>query len=227
MSMISLRAYESRSGGGKTHPTPLTPTHATATATTTTTTATTPAAPAPSTPSTAPTPTTPTTPATPTTPCYSCYYYSYCSHYGYYPSSSSLLQLMALVTSVCAGRCQQYYWADAMGRIMVTSPTCLPAGKDMECQKYRDKYCGNCVKHHTYKETAVELQHFKTNHSPTTRSISEAPAQDTQHRHISASQRTTTSHSPCTRSISQAHTHDRNEMYLSHEDLRQNKPFPM
>ena len=49
----------------------------------------------------------------------------------------------------------------------------------MECQKYRDKYCGNCVRHHTYKETAVELQHFKTNHSPTTRSISEAPALQT------------------------------------------------
>ena len=74
------------------------------------------------------------------------------------------------------------------GRIMVTSPTCLLAGKDMECQKYRDKYCGNCVKHHTYKETAVELQHFKTNHSPTTRSISEATAQDTHHRHHSARQ---------------------------------------
>ena len=58
----------------------------------------------------------------------------------------------------------------------------------MECQKYRDKYCGNCVKHHTYKETAVELQHFETNHSPTTRSISEAPAQDTDHRHHSARQ---------------------------------------
>ena len=37
-------------------------------------------------------------------------------------------------------------------------------------------------------QTAVESQHFKTSHSPTTRSISEAPAQDTHHWHDSARQ---------------------------------------
>ena len=35
-------------------------------------------------------------------------------------------------------------------------------------------------------ERAVESQYFKTSHSPTTRSISEAPAQDTQHWHRNA-----------------------------------------
>ena len=37
-------------------------------------------------------------------------------------------------------------------------------------------------------QTTAESQHFKTSHSPTTRSISEAPAQDTHHWHHSARQ---------------------------------------
>ena len=35
--------------------------------------------------------------------------------FGLSGGSNFRIQLRALVTSVCAGRCQQYYWADAMG----------------------------------------------------------------------------------------------------------------
>ena len=133
-----------------------------------------------------------------------------------------LLQLRALVTSVCAGRCQQYYWADAMGSHHGHITHVLTSRKGHGVSKVSRQVLRELCKTphlqgNSRRITALQNQPFP-NYTLDFRS--------TCSRHTSsASQRTTTSHSPCT--LSQAPTHDRNEMYFSHEDLRQNKPFPM
>ena len=132
------------------------------------------------------------------------------------------VQLRALVTSVCAGRCQQYYWADAMGSHHGHITHVLTSRKGHGVSKVSRQVLRELCKTphlqgNSRRITALQSQPFP-NYTLDFRS--------TCSRHTSsASQRTTTSHSPCT--LSQAPTHDRNEMYFSHEDLRQNKPFPM
>ena len=134
----------------------------------------------------------------------------------------SFVQLRALVTSVCAGRCQQYYWADAMGSHHGHITHVLTSRKGHGVSKVSRQVLRELCKTphlqgNSRRIAALQNQPFP-NYTLDFRS--------TCSRHTSsASQRTTTSHSPCT--LSQAPTHDRNEMYFSHEDLRQNKPFPM
>ena len=137
-------------------------------------------------------------------------------------ASCCSVQLRALVTSVCAGRCQQYYWADAMGSHHGHITHVLTSRKGHGVSKVSRQVLRELCKTphlqgNSRRITALQNQPFP-NYTLDFRS--------TCSKHTSsASQRTTTSHSPCT--LSQAPTHDRNDMYFSHEDLRQNKPFPM
>ena len=138
------------------------------------------------------------------------------------PSAGLKDSLKRISHRLCAGRCQQYYWADAMGSHHGHITHVLTSRKGHGVSKVSRQVLRELCKTphlqgNSRRITALQNQPFP-NYTLDFRS--------TCSKHTSAaSQRTTTSHSPCT--LSQAPTHDRNEMYFSHEDLRQNKPFPM